>query len=213
MKNKENLVIIGSGELAREVIDLNNDIDALDGKGYNILGIMDNNNTSDLELPFYKDIPDIQDFRKKKYCIAINDNSKRFMLLNKLKKYKLDYANIIHPTALIRKSSIIHSGCIIFPYVTIGIRANICSHVILNTSSCVGHDALIGEFCNISPGAIVSGNCSLGKGVYIGSNSVLHQGIKFGEWSVLSPNSYASRNFGSKKLVSSGSAKTILTKN
>ena len=90
MKKKGNLIIIGSGDLAREVIDLNSDIDDFNSKGFNILGLVDEKKNPDLEFPFYKNILDIPDFKEQNYCIAINDNSKRHLTANKLEKYNLN---------------------------------------------------------------------------------------------------------------------------
>ncbi len=45
----------------------------------------------------------------------------------------------------------------------------------------VGHDAVIGEDCELAPGVVVGGYCVIGNGVKIGVNACLRSNVVVGE--------------------------------
>lgn len=71
------------------------------------------------------------------------------------------------------------SGSCISPKVRLG------KGVLVNYNVTVGHDSVVGDFCNLAPGAHISGNCHLGNRVYIGSGAVLREGVSVGDDAVV----------------------------
>lgn len=114
-------------------------------------------------------------------------------------------------------------GCIsstISPLATIGIHdicikpgANIMTGSILTSSihigSCalinlnctIGHDCLIGDFVELSPGVHISGNCTVGSFVNIGSNATILPGIKLGNNVTVGAGSVITKNIPDNSLV------------
>lgn len=45
----------------------------------------------------------------------------------------------------------------------------------------IGHDAVIGEDCELAPGVVIAGHCEIGNGVRIGVNACLRPFIRVGQ--------------------------------
>lgn len=80
---------------------------------------------------------------------------------------------VIGPGARIGAFSTVDSG--IERPTTIGSRTWLMKHVH------IGHDAVIGENCELAPGVVVAGHCEIGNGVRIGVNACLRPFIKVGD--------------------------------
>jgi len=68
-------------------------------------------------------------------------------------------------------------GTIICPGAVLTTNLKLGRFVIVNLNCTVGHDAVIGDFCTLSPGVHVSGNVKIGNCCYIGSGAVIREGI------------------------------------
>lgn len=72
---------------------------------------------------------------------------------------------LVHHTARIEALVTVDSGC--FRHTTIGARSWLMKHVH------VGHDVLIGEDCELTPGVVVGGECLISDRVKIGLNATI----------------------------------------
>lgn len=105
----------------------------------------------------------------------------------------------IHPTALIgeppesrdfnaspgeRFAPMVDPSAILNAYVTVdaGLRraTTVGARSFLMTKTHVGHDAIIGDDCELAPGAVVCGHAELGDGVRMGVNSCVRPVVKVG---------------------------------
>jgi phosphopantetheinyl transferase (holo-ACP synthase) len=64
-------------------------------------------------------------------------------------------------------------------------NARIGKHVIVNMHVSVGHDVVLGDYCNLSPGSRLSGFSCLEDLVFIGSNAVLMPQTRVGRAGVV----------------------------
>lgn len=112
------------------------------------------------------------------FIIGIGDNNIRKKIADKYQD--LQYINIIHPSASFgdkQKSKIEEKrGNIITAGVRMTNNIQLGNFGIFNLNCTVGHDCIIGDFVNISPGANISGNVRLSEGSYIGTNATIIQG-------------------------------------
>lgn len=210
---KIELILIGGGSSAIEIIDLIRDINEKDkNKKIQIIGILDDNkkikNKKINGVKVLGQIKDIKFFKKEKLFINIMDKSnriKRFNIIKKLIKKKNRFISLIHPNSLIGKKSKIGFGVSVFPG---------CS--IYSYSS-------IGNFCNLMPNASVASfskietNCFLGKNTFIGSkskikkncyisnNSTILDKIYINEGNRILPHSLVNHDFKNKKMLIGGS--------
>lgn len=175
----DDIIIYGAGGMAREVIELIENINTViptwhikgyidDFKvacgeiinGYKILG------TSELLKDF--NIP-------MNIVIAIGNPTEKEKVYQHIKEYQLKYPVLIHPTARIAKSVKIGEGSIIGIDCIISVNSTIGKHVFLNMRTVLGHDVIIGDFSSCFVNSILCGNVLVNEGVLIGSNSVIKE--------------------------------------
>lgn len=84
---------------------------------------------------------------------------------------------LIHQTAIVEAFATIDSGLV--RSTTIGERVYVMKH------AHVGHDALIGDGCNLAPGCVIGGHVELGAGVKVGINAAIRPRVKVGAGAVI----------------------------
>src|SRR5699024_3216679 len=118
--------------------------------------------------------------KNRNWFIGIGNNNIRERVFKTYREWGTSLT-IIDPSALISSSAKIGTGTFIARNVSVNALADIGADVILNTSSVVEHECVIGDFSHIAPGAVLAGNIKVGKGSFIGANSVLKEGINIGD--------------------------------
>ncbi|EAW7551533.1 UDP-N-acetylbacillosamine N-acetyltransferase [Campylobacter coli] len=144
----------------------------------------------------YKECIFLDDFKGKKFessfpkydvFIAIGNNEIRKKLFNQISDSGFKIVNLIHKSAIISQSVDIaeDAGILIMPYVVVNARAKIEKGVILNTSSVIEHECIVGEFSHISVGAKCAGNVKIGKNCFLGINSCVLPNLSLADDSIL----------------------------
>ena len=170
------LVIIGASALGRETVDyaqacgmavrgfLDSRRDILDGfAGYPpVLGAVEG---------FRPEPDDVfvcalgEPEQKRKYVALLAD---------------ADWANVVHPTAIIGRNVRMGRGCIIRPFAVVGNDTVLGDHVTIGTQSLVAHDCMIGDFSVVSPGAHIAGWCRIAAGSFLGIHSAVVPHVELG---------------------------------
>lgn len=102
--------------------------------------------------------------------------------------------SIIHPTAVISPTATVHAGVFVGPLAVISSHAVINQYAIVHIHASVGHDARIGEFSAVLPGARISGNVVIGKRSLVGSNAFVAVRKTVGDDCRLDAMSYVNRD-------------------
>ena len=173
----KNVIILGASGHAKvlaEIVVKSND---------NLIGFLDDN-----EVLFNKDIyldkrvlgnlNDITKYKDNYFIIGIGNNKIRKDI--SLKYNDLNWYNAIHPNAVIASDVKVGEGTVIMPGVVINPGTIIGKHCIINTSSSVDHDNIIGNFVHISPGAHLAGTVTVGEGTWICMGVNVINNIKIG---------------------------------
>lgn len=95
------------------------------------------------------------------------------------------FANAIHPSAIVSLGAELGTGIAVMAGVVINTGCRVGDHAIINTRSIVDHDCLIGAHSHIAPGAVLSGNVTTGNHSMIGVGAVCRQGVSIGAGSTL----------------------------
>lgn len=111
---------------------------------------------------------------------SIGNNHIRKKMINLFVKYNALQINIIDPTAIISSTSTISLSTFISSNVIVNAFVKIGQGCILNTSSIIEHESVVGNFSHIAPGVVLCGNVCVGELTFIGANTVVKQGIKIG---------------------------------
>ncbi len=98
------------------------------------------------------------------------------------------FPSLVHPSVMYDhrdKAIIFGSGAIVCAgtILTTDIKIGDFSHLNLNCT--VGHDAVIGTFCTLSPGVHVSGGVNLEPGCFVGTGAVLLENVRVPAASVI----------------------------
>lgn len=184
------IVIIGAGGFGREVLEIIRDINKIKEE-WTILGFVDDSpHFKDQVLNNYPVLGDsdwLLEYAKNKEIfavIAIGDSSIREKLVLKIGSI-VQFANLIHPSAMITDTvkmgvgNIITAGCIVSVNIEIG------NHVIINLHSTIGHDCVLDDYCSIMPGVNVSGTVHLEKGVFLGTGVKILQNKTIGAKTII----------------------------
>ena len=89
----------------------------------------------------------------------------------------------------------------VFPFSFIGPDVQIGLGTLINTRASVHHDAVVGRFCEIGPGAIVLGNAIIGDGVQLGSGSVVLPHVCIAPNAIVAAGAVVTRNVDSSTMV------------
>jgi acetyltransferase EpsM len=85
----------------------------------------------------------------------------------------VEFATLVHRSAVVAPSARLGAGCIVSPGVVIGAHTVIGEHVILNRGVLVGHHTRVGSCVTLSPAANIAGCAEIGDGAYVGMGATV----------------------------------------
>lgn len=179
----KDIIIIGAGGYAREVLMLIDSINA-ENPQWRVLGFVESTSKNRGNLvQQYKVLGDLSYIKKSSaYVIcAIGDSKIRKKVLDSIKLESNRYPILIHPSAIVGDNVIIGEGTVIFPNTIITTDVTVGKHVFLSLNSLISHDSEIGDYSTLLPGCKVSGNVNIGNLCTLGTGSTVIQGINIGE--------------------------------
>jgi sugar O-acyltransferase (sialic acid O-acetyltransferase NeuD family) len=191
------LVLIGGGSLALEVLCFIKDINSHDPRNlFNVAYVIDakGGRAADLtqiepRLKIVKSVDEIPCPGKYAASICVGDAVLRWQLYRELNKTFARWKSIIHPTARIMASAHIGDGAIIAPHAYVGPLAKIGVNSLINVGVSIGHDANIGHSAVISPQVAINGFASCGEATFIGAAATLLPSASLGSQCKLSAGS------------------------
>jgi len=169
------LGVFGTSGFAREVNDIANEL------GYRAIYIARDeaerdawSSPGDVMLE-----GDIEKYPEMQFTIGIGENMVRQKVAQRYSS-KCQFVNLIHPSASfgIDQLDIINSsaGVIVCAGVRFTNNIQVGNFSIFNLNTTIGHDVIVDDFVNVSPGANISGNVHIGARCWIGTGAVINQG-------------------------------------
>lgn len=171
-----NIIVIGAGGHAKVVID------ALQCAGETVLGVTISNDDEALrhvlDVPVLgKDVV-IEEHDAKQIRLANGVGGKgREQVFKNMKRRGYQFCQVIHPSAVIAKSSRfgegvqVMAGAVIQPMVTVG------DNSLINSGASVDHDCIISDHVHIAPGCALCGEVRVGDRCHIGAGSTVIEGL------------------------------------
>ncbi len=169
------LIIIGASGHGKVIADI-----ALKN-GYEIFGFLDDNESAEGVLGFSMlgRIEKILEYQENcKFVIAIGSNEIRKRISE---KYHVDWAILIHPTAVIGMDVKIEDGSVVMANAVINSSARIGKHCIVNTGAVVEHDNVLADYVHVSPNATLAGTVIVGERTHIGVGACVKNNIEITE--------------------------------
>lgn len=120
------------------------------------------------------------------YFLGVGNNEKRKEKAEHLeKKCGGILVSIFSEYAVIRQDARIESGVFIGANAYVGPQTKIGRHTIINTSSVVEHEAVIGNYVHIAPNATICGKTKIGDGVFCGAGCTVIDNINVCDHTVI----------------------------
>lgn len=170
----QKILIIGSGGLAREVSDWI--------KGFfEIAGYAtrepDGCRQFAMQGECFNDDVDPRRAGTDLAIIAVGSPRLKMKLFTMFMDRGFSFPVVIHPSVSVAASANIGAGSVVAPgcVVSSGCRVGVGSYV--NFMVGLGHESVLGNFCQINPGAQVGGLATIGDRVLVGSGATILNGI------------------------------------
>lgn len=193
---KEDLLLIGAGGLAREVLEITQLL-----QGTTVSGILDDNETligtSISGVPVLGKIAEIDKFPNCRVliCVASSKNPRRRLeIADQIDIDPNRYFSAIHPTVSLGSSVRIGHGAIIMSCCSVTADVVIGQHCVLMPNVVMTHDDMIGNGCTFGAGSTIAGNVKLGDSVYVGSGTHVREFLQVGSGAVLGMGSVVTKD-------------------
>lgn len=207
----KNIILVGSGGLASEIIGYIKDIIQIQKLNRNndirLLGISDDycDPSSFQELDGIKFLgreKDIKESENNYFLISSGKAKYRKESYLNLKKYNRNIYTLIHPSAYIANNAEIGEGSIICPNVIINSKSDVGKASLINVFSSVGHHSKVGNFTVLSPYCSMSGYSSVGESSFLGTRATVFPKIKLGDSCIVDSHTYVKSNVEDNTIVS-----------
>jgi sugar O-acyltransferase (sialic acid O-acetyltransferase NeuD family) len=190
------LIMIGAGGFAAEVLWVANEMKKWDCVGFADDDIAKQGGTVE-GLPIIgtidRAVEDLSSGPVWFHC-AIGDNARRKAAFKKAMDRHWIPATLVHPSVIIAPGVQIGAGTYIAAACVLSTGVRTGEAVLLNMNVSVGHDSVLEDFSQASPGSRINGHCTLGELSFLGSNASLLPGIKVGAKAKVASNSFAINN-------------------
>ena len=203
----KNIVIIGAGDLGKEVVWLIEDINH-HYPNYLILGFLDDDRKkTGSEFYGYKvlgttdQLENIASGTPLAAVIAIQSGSVRRKIVEEHGEFQ-NWESIIHPTAVIASTSPIGKGTIIFPQVTVSVDTKLGLFNLFYIHSTVCNDCKIGDYVSVMSGVSVSERAEIGNECFLAAGSTVYPHKRLGERVVVGVEATVSKDYGDGAEVS-----------
>lgn len=180
----QRLILVGAGAFARELINWAADA-AASGRAPAISAFLDASPDAlagfGYELDYLGTIESYQPSEGDGLVMAIGDPIAKKRIASELAARGAEFAQVIHPTAVIARSAKLGAGVVVCPYVVISADAVVGDLVAVNTLSSIGHDAVIGAYTTLSAHVDLTGAVNVGECCFFGSGARVVPRVSIGD--------------------------------
>lgn len=184
----KNIVIIGAGDLGKEIVWLIEDINKRQPT-YLILGFLDDDEAkTGTEFYGYKVLGGTEQLRELNgkmplsAVVAIQNGSVRKKIVEEHPEFTA-WETIIHPTAVIASTSEVGLGSVVFPQVTVSVDSKLGTFGLYYIHSIICNDCNIGDYVSIMSGVSISEHAEIGDECFLASGACVYPHKKLGKHS------------------------------
>lgn len=188
------IVVVGTGGLAREFCSFFSDykepISIVGFSGINL----DDHRAFSLPGRFFLDDITPEIVETKEIVIAIGSPSKKKRISERLKGLGFSFPTLIHSSSVVSERATLGEGVIVSPNCIVSPNVQLKDFCYLNFGVGIGHDTVLGSFCQVNPGVQLGGCSSVDDETLIGSGSTILHGVKIGKGAVIASGSVVFSN-------------------
>lgn len=210
------LIIIGASGFGRDLIDIAKSMPNY-GVEFEIKGFLVHKKEYLASIDKYPQYPPVlgmvDDYKVNDndvFICSLGDVNEKKKVVEPLIKKGWVFFTIVHPTARVSPFASIDSGTVIEANVTIGSGAHIGKHCLIQTSSIIAHDDIIGDYVRIDCNVVCVGDVLVEEGATIHTSSVINHGVKIGSYSTVGAMSFVIRKVKPGVTVQGNPAKQII---
>lgn len=126
--------------------------------------------------------------------VAIADPGTRRRIVESLAARRMEWTSVVDASTTWIGECALGSGIVVLPHVHVSVSAIVDEHVHLNYGATIGHDARIGAFSTVLPGAHIAGSVTIGEAVLVGSGATILQGLTIGDGAVIGAGAVVTRD-------------------
>lgn len=182
----KNIVIIGAGDLGKEVVWLIEDINQREPT-YLILGFLDDDDSkTGTEFHGYRilgtteKLGELGKDQQIWAVVAIQDGRTRRKVVEGCPRFH-QWETVVHPTAVIAPSSVVGKGSVFFPQATVSADSSLGDFGLYYIHSTVCNDCRFGDYVSVMTGADVSEHVSVGDEGYLAAGCCVYPHKVLGE--------------------------------
>jgi sugar O-acyltransferase (sialic acid O-acetyltransferase NeuD family) len=170
----QRLILVGAGAFARELVNWAEHAAVATGASA-ISGFLDVSAAAldgfDYSLEYVGTIESYQPREGDRLVMAIGDPGAKKRVAEELIARGAQFAQVIHPSAVIARTAKLGTGVVVCPHVVISADATVGNFVALNTLSSIGHDVEIGAYTTLSAHVDLTGSVQVGESCFFGSGA------------------------------------------
>jgi sugar O-acyltransferase (sialic acid O-acetyltransferase NeuD family) len=106
---------------------------------------------------------------------------RRVELFHFLKESGVAVPTLVHPKAVISRSSSIGEGSVIFPCSVLGSGVQVGDNAVIYSGVVIEHGCRIADHAYLSPGVILSGGVTVEAGAFLGAGATVIPGVTIGK--------------------------------
>ncbi|WP_266363318.1 NeuD/PglB/VioB family sugar acetyltransferase [Tellurirhabdus rosea] len=188
---KKDIAIYGAGGLGREILMLIQQINALRGETWSMIGFFDDGLAAGQLIHGYPVLGGIAELNGHPgplaVVVAVGNPGVKRRLVAAIRSPVVFFPSLIHPSVALFdfQQVTVGAGCLVCAGTTLTVDIVLGCHVLLNLHCTVGHDSRIGDFCSLMPSVNVSGDVKLDEAVYVGTGASLINGVAVGRNAVV----------------------------
>ncbi|MXV39162.1 hexapeptide transferase [Flavobacteriaceae bacterium Ap0902] len=210
------MLVIGAKGLAIELLDILLRQDKLDDLAFYDDINPHKDNLLYGQFPVLKNHDEAQKYfteKTKDFILGVGFPEVRHKLYHQFKELGGNPINIISDDCIIG-----HFNCILEDGVTISYQANVSNNVLvkkgtfINSKAIIGHDSVIGEFCEICPSVNIAGHVEIGDFTFIGTGVIIYPNVKIGKNVSITAGSIVRKNIPDNAIVHGVDGKIIKLK-
>ncbi|MGH9268764.1 MAG: NeuD/PglB/VioB family sugar acetyltransferase [Acidimicrobiales bacterium] len=188
------LYVVGAGGFGRETLD------ALLAGGETPSAFLDERRAGEtcrgLPVLSVDDAPTGSEF-----VVGIAEPSVRRRLVATLLSRGLAPRAVVHPAAVVGPETELGQGAVVLALAHISSNVQLGAHGQVNYGATIGHDALLGDFTTVLPGANIAGGVILEEDVTVGSNACILPGRRVGRGAVVGAGAVVTKDVAGGSVV------------